>query len=262
MKEAKKRNPAVKLYSLSWGAPGWIGNGSFFSDDNIKYHIKWLQGAKKVHGLDMDFIGIWNEHRASSDWIVQLRRAMDGAGFERTAIVATDQGGWPICDVMVANKTVRDAVAVIGSHYPEQGTFTGQGKAFPQAKPTPVSCQILNEQHNKSIWTSEGWNLAYVNDWSGGLNLASTINRNYVLQNQTAMVVWNLIYSWYSILPFAHPDARDPVAGLGHGLMTAAEPWCAPPWPVPVRICMPETNVLHVGLSGRTITSCSRPCTR
>ena len=31
MKEAKKRNPAVKLYALSWGAPGWIGNGSFFS---------------------------------------------------------------------------------------------------------------------------------------------------------------------------------------------------------------------------------------
>ena len=94
-----------------------------------------------------------------------------------------------------------------------------------QAEPTPASCQTLNLQHNKSLWTSEGWNLAYVNDWAGGLNLASTINRNYVLQNQTAMVVWNLIYSWYSILPFAHPDARDPVAGMGHGLMTAAEPW-------------------------------------
>ena len=27
MKESKKRNPAVKLYALSWGAPGWCGNG-------------------------------------------------------------------------------------------------------------------------------------------------------------------------------------------------------------------------------------------
>eukprot|EP01052_Picozoa_sp_SAG31_P021203 SAG31_NODE_1627_length_7705_cov_5.310939_8_plen_48_part_00 len=35
MKEAKKRNPAIKLYALSWGAPGWVGNGSYFSDDNI-----------------------------------------------------------------------------------------------------------------------------------------------------------------------------------------------------------------------------------
>ena len=59
---------------------------------------------------------------------------------------------------------------------------------------------------------------------SSGLNLASTINRNYVLQNQTAMVVWNLIYSWYSILPFAHPVAGT-VGGMGHGLMSATEPW-------------------------------------
>ena len=101
MKEAKRRNPAVKLYALSWGTPGWIGNGSYFSSDNIVYHIKWLQGAKKVHGLQIDFMGIWNEHSASSDWIVQLRGALDGAGFSSTKIVATDQGGWPICDVMI-----------------------------------------------------------------------------------------------------------------------------------------------------------------
>ena len=25
--EAKKRNPNVKLYGLSWGVPHWIGNG-------------------------------------------------------------------------------------------------------------------------------------------------------------------------------------------------------------------------------------------
>ncbi len=31
MKEAKARNPDVKLFGLSWGVPGWIGNGSYFS---------------------------------------------------------------------------------------------------------------------------------------------------------------------------------------------------------------------------------------
>ena len=40
MKEAKARNPAIKLSALSWGAPGWVGNGQFFSDDNLDYHIK------------------------------------------------------------------------------------------------------------------------------------------------------------------------------------------------------------------------------
>ena len=51
MAEAKKRNPDILLYGLSWGVPGWIGNGNFFSQDNIDYHIKWLQGAKQVYGL-------------------------------------------------------------------------------------------------------------------------------------------------------------------------------------------------------------------
>ena len=39
------------------------------------------------------------------------------------------------------------------------------------------------------------------------------------------MVVWTVIYAWYSILPFAHPDPRDGVGGMGHGLMSADEPW-------------------------------------
>ncbi len=71
MTEAKKRNPDILLYGLSWGVPGivflffllhliytihigWIGNGSYFSQDNIDYHIKWLQGAKTVYGLSID----------------------------------------------------------------------------------------------------------------------------------------------------------------------------------------------------------------
>src|SRR5215831_14387390 len=30
MEQAKARNPNVKLYGLAWGAPGWIGGGTFF----------------------------------------------------------------------------------------------------------------------------------------------------------------------------------------------------------------------------------------
>lgn len=56
MTEAKKRNPEIILYALSWGVPGWIGNGSFFSNDNIDYHISWLQGAKKVYDLVIFYI--------------------------------------------------------------------------------------------------------------------------------------------------------------------------------------------------------------
>jgi len=61
MKEAKARNPAVKLYGLSWGAPGWVGAGNYFSDDNILYHLNWLRGAKAAHNLTVDYVGVWNE---------------------------------------------------------------------------------------------------------------------------------------------------------------------------------------------------------
>ena len=66
-----------------------------------------------------------------------------------------------------------------------------------------------------------GWNLGEVNDYKGALNLASTINYNWIAQQQTAMIVWTVIYAWYSILPFAHPDPRDSIGGMGHGLMSA-----------------------------------------
>eukprot|EP01052_Picozoa_sp_SAG31_P021202 SAG31_NODE_1627_length_7705_cov_5.310939_7_plen_241_part_00 len=163
--------------------------------------------ARNVRGVTFSFLCPLSEKCGTfiarcNALIEKVSSFRDAAGFERTAIVATDQGGWPICDVMALNQTVRDAVAVIGSHYPEQGTFQNQGRPFPQAGPTPASCQILNEKFNKSLWTSEGWNLAYVNDWDGGLNLASTINRNYVLQNQTAMVVWNLVGTYRTFCSF------------------------------------------------------------
>jgi O-glycosyl hydrolase len=61
MKEAKARNPKIILDILPWGAPGWIGNGKYYSQDMANYIVKFIQGAKKQHGLDIDYVGIWNE---------------------------------------------------------------------------------------------------------------------------------------------------------------------------------------------------------
>ena len=59
LKEAKQRNPAIKTYALSWAVPGWVGNGNFFSEDNIEYHLKWIQGLKRHHGINLDYLGLW-----------------------------------------------------------------------------------------------------------------------------------------------------------------------------------------------------------
>src|SRR5271157_3557447 len=54
MREAKKRNPKIFLDILPWGAPGWIGNGKYYSQDMATYIVRFIQGAKKQYGLDID----------------------------------------------------------------------------------------------------------------------------------------------------------------------------------------------------------------
>ena len=44
---------------------------------------------------------------------------------------------------MMKNETVRNAISIIGSHYPVSG---------PGAKTTPADCQTLNLQHSKPLW--------------------------------------------------------------------------------------------------------------
>ena len=57
MEEAKKRNPNVVLDSLAWGAPGWIGQGHFYSQDMANYVAEFIEGGAEsaragysVHG--------------------------------------------------------------------------------------------------------------------------------------------------------------------------------------------------------------------
>src|SRR5688572_19971227 len=45
MEEAKRRNPNIQLMGLPWGAPGWIGNGTFLSSDLTGYLLSWLDCA-------------------------------------------------------------------------------------------------------------------------------------------------------------------------------------------------------------------------
>jgi hypothetical protein len=66
MEEAKKRNPAIKLYGLEWGAPGWLGKG-IYTSANITYLVDWITNAQSVHGLTIDYIGGWNEEGGSGN---------------------------------------------------------------------------------------------------------------------------------------------------------------------------------------------------
>ena len=67
MKEAKARNPNIKLYALPWAWPGWLRNGSANNPllDNTAltaaYVVDWIEGAHSVHNLTIDYVSVWNE---------------------------------------------------------------------------------------------------------------------------------------------------------------------------------------------------------
>ena len=61
MQQARLRNPAILLDSLAWGAPGWIGGGTYYSQDMANYIANFLKGAENVYGLNINYTGVRNE---------------------------------------------------------------------------------------------------------------------------------------------------------------------------------------------------------
>ena len=69
--EAKRRNPAILTYGLSWAVPRWVGDGSgngtgFHSPDNWQYQTQWLACVKNATGVTVDWLGIWSALRGSA----------------------------------------------------------------------------------------------------------------------------------------------------------------------------------------------------
>ena len=89
----------VILYRRAW--PQWISctpgtmqdctnNPWSYPTQTANYTLKWVQGAKSVYGLDIDYIGSWNERGYDATYLKTLRTALDGAGFPNTKIIAAD----------------------------------------------------------------------------------------------------------------------------------------------------------------------------
>ena len=208
---AKKRNPAIRTYGLTWGVPGWIGDnndtrspGNFYSQDNIDYHLAWLDCALNTWGIEIDYLGGWNERGMDPDWMVQLRAALDAAGYLQTRLVSADSGWEPVTSDLAANAAYAAAVDVIGAHYPSQ---------------PPAAAYALN----KTLFASEMWNLGQVDDWPGAQVLMSDLTEQ-AQWGLSASILWCLVFSWYAPLPFSRvlPGTNS---GAGHSILTAAEPW-------------------------------------
>jgi hypothetical protein len=211
MEEARKRNPSIILDTLPWGAPGWVGDGHFYSDDMAEFVADFLEGAKVHHHLDIAYTGVWNEKQFDATYVEALDRALKNHGLD-TKIVCCDEypgeglGQWSILSAMRSNPSLNKAVAVVGVHYPwVDRKVTTPPEAVATGKP---------------LWSSEdqpnsGGGPILSRDWNaGGKIWAKRLNLNYLEGHFTKTEIWSPVTSYYDLLPA--PNS---------GLMYANTPW-------------------------------------
>jgi hypothetical protein len=199
MQEASARNPNVMLDCLAWGAPGWIGNGNYWSQDMADYVVNFINGAKQVYGLDLAFTGVRNEVINNPNWIITLRNTLNAAGLANVKIVAGDEWGgtWKIVDDIAANPALSNAVYAIGVHYPSHVGYTSP----------PIA-----KTFSQPLWASEEGTGGAT--WARALSLAKLYNRNYIVGKMTKSEIWSPVTAYYDLL-----------AAAGSGLMRANSPW-------------------------------------
>ena len=201
MKEAKARNPDIVLAGLQWGAPGWL-EGGFWSQDNVDYIMKWLDGAKE-HGLKIDYAGGWNEVGYEAKWFVLLDKALRQQ-HPNVGIIAADdvqRHNWRIAGDMTDDSEVNAAIDVLGQHSP--GGWRGLYEKFSS---TPQAQRL-----GKPLWASEQSSMSH--DVGGG-PWARGINRAYIDAKITASLNWAPVSAWYANLRLADT-----------GLLLAEWPW-------------------------------------
>jgi hypothetical protein len=200
MEQAKARNPNLTLVGLVWGAPGWIGNGNFWTNDSIDYVLAWL-GCATSHGLTINYLGGWNEKGYNITWYKNLRSALDSRGFGGVKIVASDDFGWSAADDALRDPAFGAAVSVFGSHYvcgyrSSQSNCPSSGNAVATGK---------------ALWASENGS----DDFNAGAQaLARGINRGYLDGRMTGYINWPVIAAITPNIPWATT-----------GLAVASQPW-------------------------------------
>ncbi|MGE5286188.1 MAG: family 16 glycoside hydrolase [Micromonosporaceae bacterium] len=192
MREAKARNPAIRLYGLAWAAPGWIGGGDFWCQEMIEYLVSWLDFASG-HGLTIDYLGGWNEQGYDCAWFKSLRKSLDASGHTSTKIVASDKDPydwavdgryrpdvpWAIADDMKSDPDLAAAIAVLGAHdvcsYPTTGI---------QCWSTATAVAS-----GKPLWHSEVGAMP----GADGSPMIRSVIRGYIDAKMTGHIQWPLI---------------------------------------------------------------------
>lgn len=200
MREAKKRNPAITLDGVAWGAPGWIGNGSFYSTDMMNYYIIWIKGLKSHYGYDFDAIGCRNEYSVEEGFATQFRAALNSAGLTSVKLHVFDRwqnDKFNFVNDFATNPAFKNAVDIISAHSLHEGS-----QALPAAARTA----------GKPIWSTEEH--AYFAGYLCAQNIVKFTNENYLNYLCTKHAYWYLIEAYYALEGFTNQT-----------LAVANQPW-------------------------------------
>jgi galactosylceramidase len=203
LREATKRNPDLTLDGTGWAAPGWIGHGNFWSQDGADYYVKWLEGLRKVYGLEFDAIGCRNEKGVSDDFAKMLRATLDANGFEKVRIHAFDNfqaSKFNFVKDMAADEKLRDAIGILSAH------TLAKIPASPDVQGTAA-------QMNKPIWNTEEH--VYLKGFDCAISIVKAFNENFIRSGATKIVNWYGIAGLYPVEPYS----EDP------SMLLARSPW-------------------------------------
>ena len=204
MQEAKKRNHDLTLDGAAWSAPGWIGNGEFWSQDAADYYVSWLKGLRDVYGLEFAAIGCRNEKGVSYDFVKRFRKTMDANGFSNVKIHAFDnwyKGKLDFVKDMFSDSELCGAIDIISGH------------VFYKNVPVSPEERDMAEKLGKPIWNTEDH--VYLKGFDCLISLVECFNNNYIHNGVTKIVNWYDIAGIYPMEPYS----ADPPAVLAY------EPW-------------------------------------
>lgn len=241
--DAKKYNPDLKVDILRWEAPTWANT----NDKIYTWYKNTILAAYRQYGYMVDYVnpGV-NESTPDLSWAKQyanlVRTDTTGyvsddpalAGFRpgeadlyhQIKVVISDESGLgSFGDDMVADATLRDAVAAAGYHYT---TADDGAKDFTK----------LAEQYDKEVWNSEAQatfsNSSFrpnnntadptvAGTGLGGINspleMADTVVKGFVDSRRTNFIYQPAIGSFYEGGQYSYKElvsARDPWSGWIH----------------------------------------------
>lgn len=205
-REARKRNPHIKLYGLAWSAPGYLGS-TFWTSQTQQYLVDFARCAAinadgAISGTPLDYIGAQNEvDYSSSTWIVNYKNLLvtqlQAAGIPVPKLVCCDNAWTPVVTDINSNPSFSSAVDVVGVHY--------QYSPPPQPVPQPK-------------WASEDWVTSPPvwppGVWPGAGQLARLFNQHYLRDTMTATLVVPLVDAYY-----------DNMASSDWGPILTFKPW-------------------------------------